>query len=803
MATLVGGVGPKDAKIVIVGEAPGANEEASGVPFCGAAGHLLDSMLEEAGIYRHDCFLVNVYRKRPLGNDIGRVYSRIPGHLPKGDCHPLGSRWATTEFINHVNWLKLELEEIKPNVVIALGDTAASVLCGIDSITSWRGSELPSDLVPGLKVIPTYHPAAILRQYSWRWIAVADLQRARRESLCPEVFVPHFRFIIRPNFQTVMSTLADLQAKVEAGPTYLSVDLETRHQKIACLGIAWSTTEALCIPFLAVGLYNGYWLPEQLIPIARAVEKLLMHPNAKVIGQNFIYDAQYLARWMGFAPTPWMDTMIAFHACFLRSQKGLDFIASITNEHYTYWKDDGKLWDPKKQSENQLWFYNCEDCCRTYEAAMAIVEIAAGFDLTAVVARQMSRFRPILRMMLRGVRFRTDLKETLDKELSAAVKAREERIHFLAGRALNPESPKQLNNYFYRGLGIPEVKNRKTGAPTCDESALLTISKREPITRRLCFNIIEHRQLSNSRSVVNTRLDDDNRIRCSYNIAGTATTRLASRENAFGSGTNLQNWTKGVKPKDSETGLGLPNLRRLLGPDTEKIIVEADQNRADLQVVVWEADDEALKEALRANVDIHSLNAITLFSLRCEIEQVKERYPKQRQIAKAWCHGTNYGGQARTMSGVAGISVNESENLRRRWFQLHPGILDWHNRVRSQLLSVGYVTNPFGYKCFFFDRLDEVLPEGLAWIPQSVVAIITNDALVNLDERHSDQVEVLLQTHDSITFQIPKTNYQTTLQTIYPSLLIPVPYPDPLIIPWDFAVSEESWGDVEEIHFER
>ena len=103
---------------------------------------------------------------------------------------------------------------------------------------------------------------------------------------------------------------------------------------------------------------------------------------------------------------------------------------------------------------------------------MAIVEIAAGFDLTTVVARQMSRFRPILRMMLRGVRFRTDLKETLDKELSAAVKAREERIHFLAGRALNPESPKQLNNYFYRGLGIPEVKNRKTGAPTCDESAL-------------------------------------------------------------------------------------------------------------------------------------------------------------------------------------------------------------------------------------------------------------------------------------------------------------------------------------------
>ena len=800
---IVHGVGPRYAKIVIVGEAPGANEEASGTPFCGAAGYMLDELLEEAGIQRQECFIVNCFRFRPVKNDITTVYSKRKKDLPAANCQEFGTRWATREFIEHVGLLRQELESIKPNVVIALGDVALSVLCGVDGITTWRGSELNSTLVPGLKVIPTYHPAAILRQYSWRWIALNDLRRAERESKSPEIVVPEFRFILRPDFSTVISTLDLLQAKVDREPTKLSVDLETRHQKIACVGIAWTVSDAISIPFLAIGRYNGYWTGDQAVEIVKRLRGLLRHPNAQVIGQNFIYDAQYLARWFGFAPIPWMDTMIAFHTCFLRAQKALDFIASITNDHYRYWKDDGKLWDPRKQSEDQLWYYNCEDCVRTLEAALKIEQIAAALGVSEAVDRQHSRFGPILRMMLRGVRFRTDFKEAIEGELKAAVAEREKQIHFLASRPLNPESPKQLQDYFYSGLGIEPVKNRKTGGVTCDESALLVIARREPIAKRLCHSIIQHRQLSNSLSVVNTKLDVDGRIRCSYNIAGTATTRLASRENAFGSGTNLQNWTKGVKPKDSSTGLGLPNLRSLLGPDPGMVIVEADQNRADLQVVVWEANDDELKQALRENVDIHSLNAITLFSLRCEIDQVKERYPQQRHIAKAWCHGTNYAGQANTMAKVAGITVAQSENLRKRWFQMHPGIAEWHERTRSQLRATGFVTNPFGYKCFFFDRIDEVLPEALAWIPQSVVAIITNDVIGNLDRHHSDLLEILLQTHDSITFQTPAKDYLSTFSTIYPSMLITVPYDDPLVIPWTFSVSDKSWGDVQEVDFEH
>jgi len=790
--------GPRHAKIAIVGEAPGMEETNLRRPFAGASGHLLDELLAEAGLDRKACFVTNVFKFRPESNDITSVFSRHKKEI-RGQSVPYRDRWATLEFVQHADQTIAELREVGPNVVLALGDTATYVLTGKDGVGKWRGSELESDAIPGLKVIPTYHPAAINRMWAWRWIALADLRRLARESLTKEIARPQFNFITRPSIADVNLCFDLLETKLACGSQSLSVDIETRHGKIACLGVAWTKLDAICIPFLAIGQYGGYWTPGDLLHIVKRLRVLLLHPNAQIVGQNFIYDVQYISRWMGFAPIPYLDTMVGFHTCFLRSPKALDFIASLTNEHYVYWKDDGKLWDPKKTDEGQLWWYNCEDCVRTLEAAEAIEKIRNSFQLAEPMAFQMRLFGPVLRMMLRGIRFDTSRRAAIQEELKEGILARQEKVNFLAGRPINVESPKQLQTYFYLGLGLQPVKSRKSGMPTTDEDALKLLAKREPLVKRLAYSIIELRQLQNSLGVTETTLDVDGRMRCSYNVAGTATTRFASRENAFGSGTNLQNWTKGVSARDSDTGLALPNLRTLLAPDPGKVIVEADLKRADLQIVVWEADDEDLKKAIRDEIDIHSLNALSLFSLSCEVEDVKRKYPKQRQIAKVWVHGTDYGGSPRTMAAHAGITVAESERLQKRWFQLHPGISEWHRRVREEIRATGSVSNRFGYRCFFFDRSEGILPEALAWVPQSTVARVINESLCILDERFSHLAELLLQTHDSLTFQIPAQEYLSTLRFIAPHLLVTIPYPDPLVIELDYAVSDKSWGEVKEV----
>lgn len=258
--------------------------------------------------------------------------------------------------------------------------------------------------------------------------------------------------------------------------------------------------------------------------------------------------------------------------------------------------------------------------------------------------------------------------------------------------------------------------------------------------------------------------------------------------------------------------VALPNIRRLFIPDPGYYIADCDQDRADLQVVVWEADDTDLKRQLRKGVDIHIMNGILLegkeppdenelVESHPEYPEHKQRYKRPRVFAKAFVHGTNYGGKARTMGIAAGITTHRADQLQRRWFSIHPGIKGWHNRVEEQLQTRRYVENAFGYRRFYFDRIEHLLPEALAWIPQSTVAIITEQGIINLDE-NLRPVHVLLQVHDSIVFQYPKYLHPTILPQIREQLLITVPYDDPLVIPVGIKISDRSWGDCKRIDWE-
>ncbi|MGW8178696.1 MAG: DNA polymerase, partial [bacterium] len=231
----------------------------------------------------------------------------------------------------------------------------------------------------------------------------------------------------------------------------------------------------------------------------------------------------------------------------------------------------------------------------------------------------------------------------------------------------------------------------------------------------------------------------------------------------------------------------LPNVRKLFIPDPGYTICDCDLDRADLQVVVWEADDAELKSMLREGVDIHTENAkVVGFS---------------RSMAKRFIHGTNYGGSARTMARNCGITVHNSERAQSRWFGAHPGIERWHRRTEAMLQRARSVHNRFGYRRFYFDRIEALLPEALAWVPQSTVAIVTNKGIINLDS-NLPEVQVLLQVHDSIVFQVKTHFLPQILPAIREQLLITIPYEDPLIIPVGLKTSTLSWGDCKERSWE-
>lgn len=249
--------------------------------------------------------------------------------------------------------------------------------------------------------------------------------------------------------------------------------------------------------------------------------------------------------------------------------------------------------------------------------------------------------------------------------------------------------------------------------------------------------------------------------------------------------------------------LKLPNVRRLFKPDKGMILCDVDLSGADAQVVAWEANDNDLKQAFRNRVDVHNKNGFDVFGPSYNPSARSARKGTVRDELKAAVHGTNYAGGIRTISKDLGWTGEQVNGFQRKWFELHPGIKEWHKRTERDLQTTRRVENKFGYRIIYFDRPDNLLPKGLAWIPQSTIAGVCARAAVSLS-RKVLWADILLQVHDSLVFQIPVSRAnRISLQEIRESISIPIPYQDPLTIPWGLALSERSWGDIAKKRWEE
>ena len=358
--------GPRDARIVLVGEAWGEREEAlGGQPFAGESGKELFRMLGEAlpdtepGLHQQVCdqmrfgdswvscrgkwlaaasiLLTNVLTLRPPGNNlealcVSKKESTGTGVLA---LPVVRGKYLSPDYAPEITRLRDELSSCNPKVIVGLGNTALWALAGCTNIGMVRGSvTLGAEVgvAPGTKILPTYHPAAVLRQWAWRPIVVTDLLKAARESKFPELRRPSRRVLVDP---TLVEVQAWVRSTLEPGRYHwLSPDIETAFGQITCIGFARSISEALVVPFVDKRAADwSYWKsPGEERQAWDAVALLLQSPIPK-LGQNFIYDLQYITR-MGIRPRNCLhDTMLLHHSLFPEMQKGLGFLGSVyTNE---------------------------------------------------------------------------------------------------------------------------------------------------------------------------------------------------------------------------------------------------------------------------------------------------------------------------------------------------------------------------------------------------------------------------------------------------------------------------------------
>lgn len=762
-------------------------------------------MLQEASIMRSECFITSLVRTMIPHASIESVIAQrkadvTPMHVPYFD------KMVLLAFVEGVKMLEKEIDLVKPKVVVVAGNGALFALTGKWGSKSWRGSELDFTTKAGtaVKVVPIYPPSYILAVWKDRGITVQDLRRVRAIADGKQSKQStEFNFLIRPGFSVVVKTLNELLAKVEAAPTKLSVDIETRGGHTACTGIAWSRTDAICIPHMVSGNQN-YWLEEEEAFIVWKMYKLLTHPNAIVVGQNFLYDAQYFYRHFHFIPNLVRDTMIGHHAMFSKLPKGLDYLSSMYCEEHVYWKSESKNWDPKL-GEDQLWIYNCKDCCITYEvddaelASMSKLVADGWTKLPEVFDFQQSLFWPVLDSMIKGIRVDHTSRERLSRELLSAIEARNSWLDYVVDHPLNIKSPKQMCDFFYRELAQKEIKNHKTGSQTCDDAALEKIGNREPLLLPLLETVAELRSLGVFRSTfIEAPVDSDDRMRSSFNIAGTASYRFSSSENAFGSGMNLQNIPVGDEDGTHGT-LSMPNVRKLFLPDPEHEFFDIDLDSADLRIVVAEANVPEMRFWLDSGLKPY-VEVAKEYYKDASIDKTHPSY----KFFKAFCHATHYLGtpsgmadrinQHARMYGLPSMSVGDIAKLQEWYFGKFPEISLWHDKVKTQVAEKKYVENVFGYRIYFFDRIEgNIFNEAVALIPQSTVACLINRGYRNLYENHRE-IQVLLQVHDSLGGQYHRDIRDSALDTITKACSIQLPYPNPITIPVGIKSSTESWG---------
>ncbi len=805
-------VGPQPAKILIVGEAPGAQEVEDLKPFVGSSGNELSKMLREAGILRSDVRITNVCKYRPPGNKF-----ELWAPKKKKDIRPyhvlFRGRYFDPRVVEGFRELEEEIKETKPNVIVPLGNVALWATTGQEGILKWRSSLLRYS-VPGdqrdlfdagdsasrdssIKVIPTIHPAAILRTWEWRYLAVHDLRRvARWQGIqgYPEI---KYDFILAPDFNTARDTLQRLLSKAHEGRLDLAVDIETARRHLACFGIAWSKTEAICIPLIRDSSSPNYWEADEEHQLVLLLRELLTHPNVKCVGQNWQYDYQYVAKYWGFEVNLDLDTMTEHHTQFPGLPKGLDFQSALYRDLHVYWKDEGK--EMGKGDPKRWWYYNCLDCVATFENAevLRLNRItrplrASPYGTPNDIEQRLSL--PYARASLRGIKINHDLRRKMAFVLQEDIASHQAWINYVVGKPLNVSSPQQMHKLFYGEFNVPKILHRKTKKPTLDDQALEKIGRESLVLRPLCSAISHLRTLEKFFQFCLQQLSPDGRFRCMFTIPGTETFRRSSTRDPFGFGTNLQNVSQGDR---AGSDFPLPNLRRLFIPDQGYCMGEFDLPQADARVVAWESGDTALMELfLDPTRHLHKENAKLLFGYVPEKSDIKYYYAKQG------VHLTNYGGTPPVLAKTLNITIAEAERFQNTWFSHHPPIKAWHNRTFISLSTKRSVENIFGFRRFYFDRIEGLLKEALAWIPQSTVGISTDLAMLAIEENPESRrlgIQFLQQGHDSALFQWPiwMTNY--VVPYIKEKIRVTLPYKEPLVFEGGLKISTESWGDVEEI----
>jgi DNA polymerase-1 len=765
---------------MLVGEAPGAEEELQGVPFIGAAGKTLDMVLSQAGITRYECLVTNVARERPPANKISFFFEDKKCTIPK----PKLKEW--------IQQLKTEIEFNKPNVVVALGNTALWALTGEKKISEFRGYILPCSLAEGFKVIATYHPMALNHEWKLLFPTVMDLRKAKRHSEFSTI--PDDNRILIADISPAKFIDYCYEVADDNNIDYISADIETLQPgtHIDILGVAHSSDFGV-----SVRIINGRTptMPE------RDEEKLWSAFNylvqkKPVVMQNGAYDKGVL--WYNnhiFIKNHFFDTLIAAHACWPECPRDLGFLASLCLD-VAPWKGEAK--------DNRS-LYNAGDVCNTHALVPVLQKEMEKLGVRNTFDFEMSLIELSVMMQLQGMRIDKNKQQELKATATTNAAEAKLKLNTLVGKEINYNSPKQLQQLLYIDLGLPiQYKKRKSvndpRVVSADAVALKKISIIEPDNP--IFNmILEYKKWSKLKSsFLSIELSPEDTVHTSYNITGSSTDEEGRK--SFGRWSSSKSI---ILPYGSGNLQNIPAIaRKMYGIEDDETMIQGDYVQAEAVAVSYLTGNNRLKRMFKESYglvgearkpyDIHRITASEMFGI--PFANITD---KQRKVGKTIRHASNYAAGPAVLAVRLGIKMKEAKQLMELYHRADPLLRVWYQRIQAELRESRTLTNLLGRKHRFLGRWgDDLFRSAYSFKPQSTVGDLLNTAMLDFYNKYGSQYRLLMQLHDAMYVACKKGQEEECSQRMIECMRIPLKINDEtFIIDTDFKIGQ-TWGEMED-----
>jgi len=354
-------------------------------------------------------------------------------------------------------------------------------------------------------------------------------------------------------------------------------------------------------------------------------------------------------------------------------------------------------------------------------------------------------------MEIEGIKIDNKFLKILSSKFEKKIEKIQKNVFKISKKEFNIASPKQLGEILYNELKIADLKKTKKGSFATSASVLEDLAFKGHEFPQL---VLDWRQVSKLKNTYSDSLPEHinpltNRVHTSFLLAATTTGRLASSD------PNLQNI-----PIKSEDGR---DIRKSFIAEKDNVLISADYNQIEMRILADLADVKELKKAFKNNEDIHSLTASQIFNT--EIKKVDQ---DQRRKAKAINFGIIYGISQYGLAKQINVSNYEAEEFLNSYFAKFPEIKVYMDQTIKFCRKNGYVNNIFGRRSHFININDKnynvrnFQERAAINAPiQGSASEIMRLAMIRLEKRLNEQknqdTKMLLQIHDELIFETPKS----------------------------------------------